>query len=49
MPEELEVDPEASLDTIAEEIWQNQRWYPGKGWRGPGTHAQFSDIDMQAR
>jgi hypothetical protein len=23
--------------------------YPGKGWAGPGSHPQFSDIDMEVR
>eukprot|EP01147_Barroeca_monosierra_P001362 gene1362-4537_t len=46
-PEVVEFDPEEALDCVVEEIWENERYIPFKGWRKPMSHPSFSSIDLK--
>eukprot|EP00043_Microstomoeca_roanoka_P019046 m.208684 g.208684 ORF g.208684 m.208684 type:complete len:2004 (-) comp16932_c1_seq2:1013-7024(-) len=46
-PEVVEFDPETAVDSVTEELWENQRLIPFKGWRKPVSHANFSSLDMK--
>eukprot|EP00051_Salpingoeca_urceolata_P011456 m.141941 g.141941 ORF g.141941 m.141941 type:complete len:2152 (+) comp17129_c0_seq1:436-6891(+) len=47
-PEIMEADPEASVDTVDEDAFQNQRYYPIRGWSAkllPTERDTWTDMD----
>eukprot|EP00052_Salpingoeca_macrocollata_P020806 m.175674 g.175674 ORF g.175674 m.175674 type:complete len:2346 (-) comp21363_c0_seq2:105-7142(-) len=47
-PEHQEADAEASLDKLTEEVFENQRYYPIRGWSAkllPTDRPSFSSLD----
>ncbi|EGD79809.1 hypothetical protein PTSG_10792 [Salpingoeca rosetta] len=48
-PEIVEFDPEAAVDAVTEEVWENQRLIPFKGWRNPTSHPSFSALNPREK